>query len=60
VRKVISHAFLSWWGIGFFLPTDEVILTSPGFKKRGFRQGGTVVLVLQLELLSLALDLVFR
>jgi hypothetical protein len=32
-------------GVLIELPTDGAILNSPEFKKRGFKQGGTVVLV---------------
>lgn len=36
-------------GILLELPTDEAILNSPEFKKRGFKKGGTVVLVREVE-----------
>ena len=36
-------------GVLLELPTDEAILNSPEFKNRGFKKGGTVVLVREVE-----------
>ncbi len=47
-------------GVLLELPTDEAILNSPEFKKRGFTKGGTVVLVCRFELLALPFDHVVR
>jgi hypothetical protein len=36
-------------GVLLELPRDEAILNNPKFKNRGFKKGGTVVLVREVE-----------
>jgi NADPH:quinone reductase len=47
-------------GVLLELPTDEAILNSPEFKKRGFKKGGTVVLVRRFGLLAIPSDRLIR